>query len=216
MPNRISIVGRKFARLTVLKELPTTRQPNGSLIHWSRCLCDCGKMKDIRDASLQHGNTTSCGCAQKEAARKANGTHFHSRSGAYESWLEMHKRCTNSKCAAYEDYGARGITVCERWKSFDLFLADMGERPEGKMIERINNCGNYDPINCKWADRTEQNRNKRSNRVFTFQGVTACLSELCDVFEQPYERVQARITALGWTIEDAMTKPCKRDRVRLT
>jgi len=99
----------------------------------------------------------------------------HSKS--YRPWVSMRRRCLNPRTKSFKYYGGRGITICGRWQSFRNFLADMGERPGGMTLERINNNGNYEPDNCRWATANEQQRNKRSNRLLTFQGETKTLTE---------------------------------------
>ena len=102
--------------------------------------------------------------------------HGMSRTPTHESWRSMKQRCNNPRSTAYRNYGGRGITVCERWNSFENFLADMGEQPDGMQIERIHNDLGYAPGNCRWATRKEQHRNKRSNRMITFKSETLPLA----------------------------------------
>lgn len=97
--------------------------------------------------------------------------HFLSQTGTYRSWHSMRHRCLNPKCKGYNRYGGRGITICREWMDFLVFLRDMGERPEGKTLDRIDNNGNYEPGNCRWATRKEQARNMRTNRFVTCRGL---------------------------------------------
>jgi hypothetical protein len=120
------------------------------------CKCDCGNEAIVNGNRLTGGNTTSCGCYRVNITTK-HGMH---RSGTYTSWCKMLTRCTNPNDVAYARYGGRGIAVCERWLRFENFLADMGERPPGTTIDRKENDGNYEPSNCRWADRATQNRNR--------------------------------------------------------
>ncbi len=118
----------------------------------------------------------------------------------------MIERCTNPECQAYKNYGGRGIVVCERWLKPENFIADIGTRPPGKTLERINNNGNYEPGNCKWATNKEQHRNKRSNRVLTVRGVTGCISQLCEHFQAEPMLVYKRLQ-MGWNPDDAFFSP---------
>lgn len=125
------------------------------------------------------------------------------RDPTYETWRGMRDRCSNPKHKWFKNYGGRGIRVCDRWQKFENFLADMGERPKGKFIDRIRNPEGYQPGNCRWVTRSEQMRNTRVNKVFTVRGITACLAELCETFGVQYARVYRRIRK-GMSVEDAI------------
>lgn len=122
-------------------------------------------------------------------------------------WHHMMERCFNLKVKHFSRYGGRGITVCDRWRTFENFLADMGQPPNGLTIERKNNNGNYEPGNCRWATYKEQARNTSRNRVETVRGVTAPLSELCERFGTNYSLVSQRLNASGWDIDRAFFEP---------
>jgi hypothetical protein len=155
-------IGDVFGRLTIESD-------NGEFAH---CVCDCGSRVSVRKCHLRTGATRSCGCLNKERTTEANTSHGMSSSGTYKTWAGMMQRCTNKKNLSYANYGGRGIQVCERWHSFENFLADMGERPQGMSIERVNNDGSYEPSNCRWASRQEQNENRRNAFSWVIDGVT--------------------------------------------
>lgn len=158
--NRIDLTGLKFGRLTALS---CVGRKNGGMF-WL-CRCACGVSKQIRSISLRSGDTRSCGCLVRETSRenikvaqRNQTTHGHSGTLIYGIWMNMHQRCENPNHISYRHYGARGITVCGRWKLFANFLTDMGEKPLNRTLHRLNNDLGYNPSNCKWATRTEQNK----------------------------------------------------------
>lgn len=154
---------RRFGRL-VAKEFAYKR----GAVHFWHCVCDCGNTVVVAKNCLPSGNTQSCGCLNRELCIKRKLTHGHSNrrgkgsaSKTYSSWQAMKKRCTNPKATDYAYYGGRGITVCYRWRKFENFIQDMGERPEGMTLDRKNPNGNYTPRNCKWSTYLEQRLNQR-------------------------------------------------------
>lgn len=124
----------------------------------------------------------------------------------------MVRRCRETTHFAYSRYGGRGITVCDRWASFDNFFADMGAKPEGRSLDRINNNGNYEPTNCRWATKYEQDNNRRSNRLFTVNGVTRTIAEWSRHTGIKAGRLYDRVLTNGWSMERAITEPVDKAR----
>lgn len=138
-------------------------------------------------------------------------THGMEGSSIYKSWDAMVQRCTNPNSTAWKDYGARGITVCERWLTFENFYADMGDRPfPGASLDRINNDGNYEPGNVRWVTRVENARNTRINRFIEHRGERLCLSAWAEKAGISPSLLSARIGRLGWTFERAVSTPPQR------
>jgi len=160
------MIGKRFNKLVVI-EFADRIGVRGYVKRWI-CQCDCGNKTIVRGHNLTSGNTKSCGCeAGKSRQTKWNLRHGHASNGyetkVYVAWMNMRKRCYKTNHAGYERYGGRGITVCERWMTFENFYEDMGEPPEttGYSLDRINNNGNYEPGNCKWSTASEQQSNRR-------------------------------------------------------
>lgn len=125
----------------------------------------------------------------------------------YQSWQAMKQRCNSPTHKHYQNYGGRGIYICVKWNEYHNFLADMGERPKGYSLDRIDNNVGYLPDNCRWASRTQQNRNSSQNILITYTGVSKCLSEWGEILELNYARTYARIYKLQWSIENAFILP---------
>lgn len=191
------LAGRRFARLAVLEEIPTKEPKAKGSPRYYRCLCYCGKTTEVRGYSLVNGAIQSCGCLKVEHGRRlasmhAGIAHSHGamigvRSGspkdpnrlrAHTIWQAMLRRCYSPQSPAFAAYGGRGITVCQEWRdSFLRFVSDMGIPEPHQSIDRIDNDGNYDPGNCRWATRTEQANNTRSNRTIAHLGREQTISQ---------------------------------------
>lgn len=155
----------RWGRLVILGEADAHIAPSGRRVRMVRCLCDCGVEKSVRLVELRRGHTSSCGCLHLDKVTKHGHAQHSEVSGTYYVWQNMKRRCTDPTNGKYMDYGGRGIAVCDRWlESFENFLEDMGEKPEGLSLERVENGGNYEPENCVWATLSEQNSNRRSRR----------------------------------------------------
>ncbi len=202
---RVTIVGQRFHLLTVyaLVGYIKTRQ---AISYWL-CRCDCGNWNIVARPKLQKGYAKSCGCYRAVATTQTHTTHGMTSTRIYRIWVGMQSRCLDSNCNSYQDYGGRGITVCERWLGFDgftNFLADMGQpTTDQHSLDRINNNGNYEPTNCKWSDKYEQARNNRHNHYLTAQGETYCASQWAEITGIKSGLILARIRR-GWSAEEAL------------
>lgn len=157
----IDLTGQKFNRWTVERLSPAS----GKMKYWD-CVCECGTRRSVFGGDLKRGGSKSCGCHMKEVNADRYRSHGMSRHPAYRSWQFARQRCENPALDSFKDYGGRGITVCDRWRSFENFWADMGDTwLPGLSIERDDVNGNYEPGNCSWATPKEQAHNRRDNRI---------------------------------------------------
>lgn len=166
---KIDRVGQRFGALTVIAHSHSVfRSPrHGSYQFW-RCKCDCGGETVVLASNLTKGNTTSCGCRGSRATLSERATtHGKSQLAVYKVWQGMLDRCRYPSHISWPYYGALGVTVCERWHSFENFFADMGDRPPGMTLDRKDPFGNYEPGNCRWADWKTQANNQRRHHAAT-------------------------------------------------
>lgn len=173
--------------------------------------CDCGKTIEALIYNVDTNHTKSCGCLKSEIVIERNHKHGMYGTKVYRAWAAIKARCLNPKSTAYEYYGAKGISVCDRWLEFEPFLEDMGEPPTDKhSIDRIDVYGNYEPSNCKWSTATEQCRNRTNNRTFTIDGETKCLAEWCEIYKVDGKLVRTRYYNYNWPIERALSEPVNK------
>lgn len=176
-----------------------------------QAICSCGKTDWVHASNIARGKTKSCGCQRKYSHTLYKTRHGMTDSSEYVIWCSMKKRCENKNCHAYARYGGRGITVCERWQVFENFYNDMGPRPDGMSIERINNDLGYSPDNCVWANRTRQIRNRSNTMNVTVDGETAPLIVFCKRYGIRYKTAWYRVNR-GMSPEAAVKTPLMRPR----
>lgn len=195
MPIR-DLTGHRFGRLVGVEYAGGGR--------W-RCKCDCGRTVDVITSNLNKGNTASCGCRLTESRIK----HGMSGTKVHAVWKSMVFRCHNPKDRSFHNYGGRGITVCTEWReSFSQFIADMGLRPDGFDIDRIDNNKGYGPDNCRWVSRKRNLNNRRNNRRIQFNGQSRTIAQWADALGINYRTLNNRINR-GWPIERALTEGAK-------
>lgn len=193
--------GKTFGFLAAIRPVGVDSKRH---IQWE-CRCKCGSLVIVPGSSLCTGNTRSCGCLHLETVTTHGKSNGNSRS--HRIWNGLKQRCFNENNPDFEKYGGRGITVCDRWKnSYEAFVEDMGEPPSAKhSLDRRNNDGSYCPENCRWATKIEQDRNKRTNRLITWNGETLCLTEWAERIGVHPATLANRLSK--WSLEEAMTTP---------
>jgi hypothetical protein len=211
----INRIGHVYGRLTVIKF--AGRSPKGRPVLLWECQCSCGQTLTVTGDNLCTGTTKSCGCYRRDLPL-TRATHGRAHSPIYNIWNAIIGRCTNHNNCAFSSYGGRGITICQGWRDFASFYADMGDRPAQKSIDRIDNdkgywCGKCNEcttygrrLNCRWATRVEQNNNTRKNHIIEFNGLSLTLAQWAQKIEINQSAIQQRL-ANGWTVERALTTP---------
>lgn len=196
-----NLLGRVSGRVTITKFLGKTsyRQPV-----W-RYMCECGNAGVVLGGNFR--KIQSCGCLARENQIRSATSHGMTKTSEWNIWKGAKKRCRLKTDPAYHNYGARGIDMCDEWyNSFEAFYRDMGPRPPKLQLERIDNNGNYEPGNCKWATSKEENRNKRSNHIWEHGGRKMCISEWSEFTGIRKDTLRRRVVVYGWSIEKALTK----------
>lgn len=190
----IDLTGQSFGRLRVLGFVGCGKHREARWL----CVCECGSEYETSGNNLRKGHTRSCGCLHADVVAKHNACF----SPEYRAWDAMKSRCRNPKNKHFAHYGGRGISICARWlSSFENFFADMGNRPSAKhSLDRIDNDGNYEPSNCRWATSTTQIRNRSNSVRLSVNGEYLTQAEMSERFGIPFSTLRARI-ARGWSIE---------------
>ena len=210
-PPLLDLSGERFGRLTAVARSPE-RFGRYRRTAWI-CRCDCGKTVRVLTADLRTGNTRSCGCFFRDLQSTRKRTHGFTcgsrKPRLYRIWTNMRQRCLDPNYTNAHRWGGRGITVCDEWSDFEVFRswAVANGYADGLSIDRIDNDGNYEPSNCRWATPKEQARNTRSTRYLTHNGVTLPAADWADRIGMTSKAVTYRIDRLGWSVARAVTTP---------
>lgn len=194
----MNIIGQKFGKLLVLEKTNEKAKNNGEYKY--KCICDCGKKILVRGSNLKQGNSKSCGCSHSSSITKENHR-------LYIIYDNMKARCNNPKCVSYKNYGGRGIKVCKEWnKDFNVFVKWALENgyKDNLTLDRINNNGNYEPSNCRWATKIEQANNMRTNRFITYNNETKTIAQWSRILKISPQNLRYRIN--HWGVEKAFNK----------
>lgn len=201
----INMEGKRFGRLVGLSRAGSNHRGAAAWLF----RCDCGKTKVIAGKDVRSGGTVSCGCYRDENSGYCNAKYDEKTKALVRVWSGMKRRCLNKNSTAWERYGGRGIKICERWiNSLENFAKDMGPRPPGTSLDRINNDGDYCKENCRWATFLQQNNNRQSSRFINFLGKTKTISEWERETGVRAQRITKRL-ALGWDESRAISQPAR-------
>lgn len=202
MPARKNLIGCVFGKWTVIDYAG----PGTVGATWN-CSCECGTSRRVNASSLLAGTSTSCGCSGAEALGLRMTVHGHLSGGkhspTYTVWRGMLRRCSDQTHPSYANYGGKGVAVCERWKLFEAFLEDMGERPDGKTLDRVDGSKGYSKSNCRWFTMKEQANNRANNHLLTFRGETHNIAEWATILGIKEGTIRARVCR-GATDDEAL------------
>lgn len=219
MSRLLDLKGRRFGKLFVLERVESYRK----IPRWL-CQCDCGKTRTIRGAELRYGKTKTCGC--RNVSRENNPFYRHGMTAGHfwRKWYSVKQRCLNKSSSTYYKYGAKGISIPDKWIGFDGFREDMedsylshveeyGEKET--TLDRVDPFKSYSKENCRWATNRQQARNKTNTRFLTFEGKTLPMSEWAEIRNISIDVIEQRINKLKWPVEDALTRPIRKMSKRL-
>lgn len=211
--------GERFGRWLVVRDDKDDEYESASFQRvW--CRCDCGTERSVIAESLSRGRSTSCGCYHREVAGLHSKRHGQNNSGMYHVWWSMHRRCYDPKHKAFKQYGGKGVRVCERWHDISNFVADMGSRPAGTTIDRLDASKDYEPGNCRWATGKQQIRHRSNTYTVEYNGEKIALGDLLDLKgvglrvvngsrdHRIYARAYSRHRA-GWSLDAVVAAAAK-------
>lgn len=210
----LDLVGQIFGEIVILGKGKGREYRSGKVKSWIPSWigrCRCGEKKDFDHYKLLSGHTKSCGCLRESVCRDNFKKHGDKGSKEYSAWIRMKGRCLSKTNAKYKRYGARGITVCEKWiDDYPQFLKDMGRCPPGKTsIGRIDNDGNYEKKNCRWEDNKQQSNNRSTSITKSYRGEQLTIKGIAEFYDLPYNTILARHHA-GWSTKDIIEKPIRK------
>ena len=201
--------GSRFGKLEIIKEAQRHYTPSGQRLRKFICMCDCGNVVEVLLGNLKKRPNGSCGCEKIKLHTKRLTKHGKCGTPTYKSWVEMKYRCSSDTQIGYKNYKGRGITHDVSWNDFEIFLADMGERPKGTSLDRIDNDGNYCKDNCRWASKIDQMNNTRRNKILTYNGEKKTIAQ----WEKDLgfsSRVISQRLQNGWSVDKAISTPLLR------
>lgn len=195
--------GQVVGSLTFVRETEARNKMRRAIF---RCRCSIEFEAFISLVKNEH--TRSCGCFKRLMAKNLKRSHGYAGTPVYLVWWSMLRRCENPACKSFSDYGARGITVCDRWHTLGNFIEDMGEPPRGLTLDRIDNSKGYYKENCRWATAEEQNNNTRSNKIIEWRNQRLSVSQWSREIGIPRSTIHSRMHR-GWSIADALSRPVR-------